>query len=180
MWLRLASLPSVPDCPGDPARDGRCAARDDALTTRQQLNVHQLKCVIDVLDTRVDGMSTLWYELPYHLTSGMPVPIGLAFGLSLTPARSTAFAQHPFVEKIEPWPGYAIAQNVPAAPPPSECPAQVEAVTTKLDRLTSIQGMGRQPVVIELRDEGFLPAFSAAVDRLWERTTEEYRVRSPA
>ena len=179
VWLRLASLPSVPDCPGDPARDGRCAARDAALTTRQQLNVHQLSCVVGVLGTRVDVMSTLWYELPYHLTSGTPVPIGVAFGLSLTPAQITAFAQHPFVEKIEPWPGYAIAHNVPAAPPPSECPAQVDAVAAKLDRLTSIQGMGRQPVVIELRDEGYLPQpvrcdngglCAAAVDRLWERT----------
>ena len=50
----------------------------------------------------------LWYELPYHLTSGRPVPIGLAFGLSLTPAQIAAFAQHPFVEKIEPWPGTAL------------------------------------------------------------------------
>lgn len=170
VWLRQASLPPVPDCPNDPARDARCASRDGALDARQRLNAQELTCALSALGTRVEVMRTLWYELPYHLTSARPVPVGLAFGLVLSASQIATLAQHPFVEKIEPWPGSAILQKVPAIPPPSECPTEVEPALPKLDGISSIQGEGRQPTVIELRDDGVLPAATGSIDNLWERT----------
>jgi hypothetical protein len=170
VWLRQASLPSIPDCPNDASPDATCASRDAALNERQQLNVQELGCVMAALGARVVTPDTLWYELPHHLTSGQPVPIGLAFGFSLTYSQIVLLAQQPFVERIEPWPGRAIAQGLPAVPPPAECPAQIDPAAPKLDRLTSIQGQGRQPVVIELRDQGVLPALTGDVNNLWDRT----------
>ena len=170
VWLRQASLPSVPVCAGDSSPDARCAARDDALSERQQLNTQELECVLAALSARVDVMATIWYELPYHRTSGEPVPIGLAFGLSLSHSQIDALVQHPFVEKVEPWPGSAISQHVAPVPAPVECPKEVEPAAPKLDGITSIQNQGRRPVVIELRDDGVLPAPNGAIDNLWERT----------
>ena len=149
---------SVPVCAGDSSPDARCAARDDALSERQQLNTQELECVLAALSARVDVMATIWYELPYHRTSGEPVPIGLAFGLSLSHSQIDALVQHPFVEKVEPWPGSAISQHVAPVPAPVECPEEVEPAAPKLDGITSIQNQGRRPVVIELRDDGVLPA----------------------
>lgn len=182
VWLRETSLPGVPTCPADSGADARCVERDELLAERQRLNVQELTCALASLDQggSVQQLSTLWYEQPYHLTSGEPVPIGLAFGLSLSEAQIALLAQHPFVEKIEPWPGMARQQAIPAPPAPADCPGPVDDATPKLDGITVIRNQGPQPVVVELSDQGLLPSPATcddgsslcpeAVNTLWERT----------
>jgi hypothetical protein len=98
----------------------------------------------------------------------------------LSTAQITLLAEHPFVERIEPWPGTAVHQGIPAPSEPVGCPADVDTAAPKLDRIASIRDQGPQPVVIELVDDGLLQALvtcddgssscSAAVNALWERT----------
>lgn len=175
IWLRAASLPAVPDCPGDDARDARCSTRDSVLTARQALNVQEVKCVLDTLGTRVVDMSALWYELPYHLTSGVPVPIGLAFRLILSGAQIATLAAQPFVEKIEPAPGTVPGSGFPVPSLPDECPASTDDPLPKLTQLTQIQGKGLAPSIIDLDvSERNLPAEQPCADDActadWERT----------
>lgn len=182
VWLRQTSLPGVPPCPEDDGADARCTERDQALAERQRLDVQELTCVLAAIDRRggIKDLSTLWYEQPQHLTSGQPVPIGLAFGLSLSAAQIDRLAQHPFVQKVEPWPGTALQQGIPAPPAPAECPAAVDEPAPKLDGITAIRNQGPQPVVVQLADDGLLPPpvtcddgsslCPEAVNALWERT----------
>ena len=179
VWMRQASLPTVVDCPNDTARDARCPSRDEALTERQRLNVQELDCAFGVLGARVGPLQTVWYEEAYHLTSGQPVPIGLAFNLWLSWSQIALLAQHPFVERIEPPPGGMASTGIVAPPPPPECPMQLEASTPKLNMLVSIRGQGRQPTVVEVKDKGVLPEIAecsdgslcpTALNSLWERT----------
>ena len=159
VWLRANSLPAVPDCPGDSARDARCAARDAALIERQHLNVQEVTCALNVLGDRIVDAQPLWYELPYHLTSGEPVPVGLGVGLLLTGPQIVLLAAHPFVEAIQPAPGTVPGSGFGAPGAPDECPTASEDPTPKLSRLTQIQGKGRQPALIALDvSERVLPA----------------------
>jgi hypothetical protein len=179
VWLRQASLPAVPACPNDSALDARCASRNAMLLERQQLNVQQLDCTLRTLGSRVTFIQPVWYESPYHLTSGQPVSIGVAFNVALTWSQIELVGQHPFVELIEPRPGHVAEIGVPAPLSPADCPMEREAPLSKLDRIASIKGQGRQPVVVEVKDRSFLPpnldcpagsSCPEAVNVLWERT----------
>ncbi len=175
IWLRSAILPRVPACPDDSARDARCAARDDALSQRQALNVQEVNCVLDALGNRITHLSALWYELPYHLTSGAPVPIGLSFRLILSGAQIAAAASHPFVERVEPAPGTVSGSAFPIPAAPDECAASSDDPVPKLSQLTQIQGQGFQPALIDLDvSERNLPDFQPCSDDDctidWERT----------
>jgi hypothetical protein len=166
VWLRPSSLPVVPDCPGDSARDARCAERDQALTERQLLNVQEVNCALGVLSDRVTNLAALWYELPYHLTTGAPVPIGFSLRLLLTGPQIALLASHPFVERIEPAPGTVPGSGIAPPAPPDDCPTSSDDPGPKLSRLVQIQGKGRQPALIDLDvSERVLPASGD-----WERT----------
>jgi hypothetical protein len=175
IWLRAGLLPRVPDCPDDITRDARCAARDDTLSERQALNVQEVNCVLSSLSDRITHLSALWYELPYHLTSGAPVPIGLSFRLILSGAQIATLASHPFVERIEPAPGTVSGSGFPVPAAPDECPANSDDAMPKLSQLTQIQGQGFQPALIDLDvSERNLPAYQPCDDDActidWERT----------
>lgn len=175
VWLRAASLPPVPSCPEDDGQDSRCMTRDNALMARQALNAQELNCVLDSLAARITHLSALWYELPYHLTSGAPVPIGLSFRLTLTGAQIAELAAHPFIEKIEPAPGTTPGTNLPAPSAPAECRTGMDDPTPKLDQLTQIQGKGFQPTLIDLDvSERNLPDYLPCEDDTctadWDRT----------
>jgi hypothetical protein len=172
---------TVVTCPGDTSSDARCAARDDSLTERSALNSQEWACIgRDIAGTGLLPPTTaVWYEVPYHLTAGRPVPVGTMVQLLMTLEQIERVAQHPFVERIEPPVGKAWAWGAGAPLPPDDCPKATDAPLAKLARLTSIQGLGLQPVVIELKDGGVLhpevpctsgTACPQSVDALWDRT----------
>lgn len=160
----------VETCPGDASSDARCAVRDVSLMERSSLNQQEWGCVGGDIagNGRLPPTTAIWYEVPYHLTTGQPVPIGTMVHLLMTREQIGSVAGHPFVERIEPPPGQGRSWGAGAPPPPDDCPKATDEPLAKLDRLTSIQRMGRQPAVIELKDNGFLPP--QADDALWDRT----------
>lgn len=181
VWLRAESLPAVPPCPQaasvDGSVDARCADRDAPLVERQRSNARQIDCVLDGVGFRLVPLP-VWYERPYHLTSGRPVPVLLAFKVGLDWSQIRRVAMNPFVTRIDPLPGGAVATGfIPPVPP--ECPSDREGADSKLAGIASIAGMGRQPVVIETADVGVLPSVvhcdapadcPEATNALWERT----------
>lgn len=149
-WTRpsCANLGSA-DCP-DP---------DRALQERQALNSKQVECVLGAFSSPhfVGPVQAEWYETLRKLSTGVPVPIGVAFStLALWPQLEVV-AQHPYVERIEPAPGEAAKLSVAPAAIPQECPAPMDAPEPKLFDVASIQGQGRKPVILEL-NESALPA----------------------
>jgi hypothetical protein len=160
----------VESCPGDASTDARCAVRDASLMERSSLNQQEWGCVGHEIagNARLPQTTAIWYEVPYHLTTGQPVPIGTMVQLQMTREQVGRVAGHPFVERIEPPPGQGWSWGAGAPRPPDDCPKATDEPLAKLDRLTSIQGMGRQAAVIELRDDGFLPPQTD--DAQWERT----------
>ncbi len=157
-------LPAIPPC-ADPAPDARCEERDRALEQRRRLNQQQITCVArEIGGDRASINGALWYELPQHLTSGRPVPIGLAFTFQAIWPQVEALAAHPFVEAIEPPPGEVLGTGASPPAPPAGCPAAREEPLRKLTRAESIKGGGRAPVVVELRDEGLLPPVVSCPD----------------
>jgi hypothetical protein len=152
-------------------------------------NAAGLNCVLEVLGSRIaaDSVQALWYERPYHLTSGEPVPIGVMFSIPLTWSQVQLVASHPFVDNVEPVPGSATSLGVPAPSPPVECPLATDTAMPKLQRATILQGQGRQPAVIEIKDVGLLPEAVSCSDKsacqmdvtvLWERTILNTRHRT--
>jgi hypothetical protein len=174
IWLYEAPRAEVPSCP-DGAPDDRCEARDVALLARQRENADQITCIVEGLGFRL--MATpVWYESPFHLTSGEPVPVLVAFNVGLDWARIELAAMNPLVAHIEPPPGEAAVTGfLPEIP--SGCPDDSDPgtdTTAKLVGIASVDGKGRKPVVVETVDQGHLP--SLCDDGLecqhasWERT----------
>lgn len=178
---------TVRPCPGDTSSDARCTERDQSLTERASLNAQEWACVVQdiVGEGRLPPETiAVWYEVPYHLTSGRPVPIATMVQLPMTLDQVERVAQHPYVERIEPPVDKAWAWNAGAPAPPGDCPKPTDEPIAKLTRLTSIQGLGRQPVVIELKHDGVLPPLvpctngtdcSQSDDALWDRTIMSVR-----
>jgi hypothetical protein len=155
--LKDDGLPNIPSCPGGSGRDERCPQRDDALIERENLNLQQVKCVRDVLGGfGMEGGLSFWYELPYHFSSGKPVPIVLTFSADVSMRQLNAIAAHPYVARIEAMPGDAAFLGARAPAPPKECPTNTEPATPKLTE--AVHGSGRQPFIIDLKDRGVLPA----------------------
>ncbi|HET6284051.1 MAG TPA: hypothetical protein VFH73_24050 [Polyangia bacterium] len=180
IWLRGEMQAPVAACAGMDAADARCVARDTTLQARQQENARQITCALDGLGSRLTVIP-VWYEVPFHLTSGQPVPVLLAFRVGLDWSQIERAATNPLVSRIDPSPGEAaVAGFIP--PVPAECPSsggRTPATDAKLTDIASIEGKGRQPVVIETVDKGLLPAMvacndsgpcAAAVNSEWERT----------
>jgi hypothetical protein len=177
---------NVDTCPGDTSPDARCAARDDSLVQRSALNAQEWACVEQEIagSGSFPSATAAWYEAPHHLTTGRPVPVGVMVQLLMTVEQIERVAHHPFVERIEPPPGKGWAWDVGAPLPPADCPEANDEPLAKLGRVTSIQGLGRQPVVIELKDDGVLPpsvpcadgtSCPESVDALWDRTIANTR-----
>ena len=185
--VKLRELPwDPPACAGDKSDSAQCAERDQALNTRQDLNVKQVSCVYEAFGPQgsLNFQSVYWYEPLRILTSGVPTPIGTSFSVFALWSQIEAVARHPYVEGIEPALGEAAKIGV--APPaiPTECPLANDPPDPKLVDAAAIQGQGRQPVVIELRRE-LLPALrpckgGGTCDDLfasgWERTVVGRRV----
>jgi hypothetical protein len=175
VWLRADALPPIPACPQNAEADARCALRDPALIERQRSNAHQIDCVLGGVGFRLSVTPT-WYETPYHLTSGLVVPVVLAFNVGLDWLQVSQVAANPLVLRIDPPPGGAVPTGF-IPPVPADCPADVEATEAKLAGVASINGQGRQPVVIETLDEGLLPRIDTcdggdqcdSTRSLWER-----------
>jgi hypothetical protein len=175
VWLRADALPVIPACPQSAETDARCPARDPALVERQRLNAHHIDCVLDGVGFRLSATPT-WYETPYHLTSGLVVPVVLAFNVGLDWLQVSQVAANALVSRIDPPPGGALPTGF-IPPVPADCPADVEATEAKLAGVASIDGQGRQPVVIETLDDGLLPPIDTcdggapcdSTKSLWER-----------
>jgi hypothetical protein len=126
---------------------------------REDLNRRYLRCVLEEFGPpgSVGELTALWYERPYHLSTGRPSAIGLEFGVPALWSQIQRVARHPLVERVDPFPGLVQNVDVPAVEPSPECPSGTDSPLAKLERAQSIQSRGRQPVVVEMRDEGLLP-----------------------
>lgn len=181
VWLRAEKLPVIPTCPQNAEADARCPIRDPALIERQGLNAHQIDCVLGGVGFRL-SVIPVWYERPYHLTSGLVVPVVLAFNVGLDWLQVSQVAANPLVLKIDPPPGGSVPTGF-IPPVPADCPVDIEATEAKLAGVVSINGLGRQPVVIETLDDGFLPPIDTcdggdqcdSTKSLWERTVSNTR-----
>ncbi|MCG5055764.1 MAG: hypothetical protein KA712_22630 [Myxococcales bacterium] len=109
----------------------------------------------------------------------MPAPLLLSFELSFPWSSTARVAASPLVERIEPAPGTVAALGTPAPAPPSDCPAANEDVASKIAGIDDLKTQGRRPVIVEMKDEGLLPAplacpegggCGSSVARQWERT----------
>jgi hypothetical protein len=181
VYVQLRELASsVPACPDSADVGAPCPARDEALVERQRTNLQQVVCVLRDLGPpgQIRQPVALWYERPFRLTSGRPVPVATGFEVAALWPQIETLATHPLVERITPSPGKAAATGVMTLEPPGECPKELESPLSKLQMAEGIRGQGRRPVVIEMRDDGLLPPSIAcadgtlceeAINSLWER-----------
>lgn len=189
VWLQDDARSGIPGCPGDNSVDARCDERNGPLLSRQRENAAQISCLLDGLGFRL-SVAAAYYESPFHLTSGQPVPVLAAFNVGLDWTQIQRLARSPLVSRIDPAPGEA-ARTGFVPPLPADCPggadgaagtggAAVLGTDVKVVDIASIKGKGRQPVVIEVRDEGVLPRVVTCTAKdagcpeetnsLWERT----------
>jgi hypothetical protein len=177
--VTLRALPwAPPACGGDASDAARCAARDAALSERQTLDAKEVSCVVAAFGPpgSIKMVTPYWYEPPRLKTSGVPVPVGTAFTVRASWSQIQEVARHPYVERIDPAPGEAPKLGLTPPPIPGECPAADEAPEPKLGD-AAIQGLGRQPVVFDLRQD-LMPALQscagtdcdAAYAAGWQRT----------
>lgn len=162
-----------------------CPDRDQALAEREAENVKQVECVLAAFGPAgsVPALQAVWYEPLEHPSTGAPTPIGTAFAVNAVWSQLEAVAQHPYVERIEPAFGQAAKLGVPAPAVPTECPPPNEVPDMKLLDAASIRGVGRMPVVIELKSALLPPLRSCAGEALcddlfasgWERTVASRR-----
>lgn len=158
-----------------------CARTDEQLLELQHKNQSDVDCILGSLerDGKRPVVAPIWYQVTPPMQSGQPVPIGTSFAFTGRLAEMRSLTQYPLVEAIDPAPGQGAGVSLSAPAGPFGCPVAPEDVGTKLAGAETIQNMGRQPVVIELRDVGFLPqpvtcaegeTCAESVNRLWERT----------
>ena len=186
IWMRSDRLPAVPDCPEGADHAARCTARDDALLRRLRANATQIDCILSDLDAFRLMPTPVWYEAPYHLTDGRPAPVALAFRVGLDLDQIQRAAANPIVATIDPSPGIAFGTGF-IPPLPEGCPpesASGDVGDAKVKDIAAIAGRGRQPVVVEVTDEGVLPAVVtcdgsaecvAATASFWERALANTR-----
>jgi hypothetical protein len=186
IWMRSDRLPAVPDCPEGADRAARCTARDDALLRRVRANAAQIDCILSDLDASRLMPTPVWYEEPYHLTDGRPAPVALAFRVGLDLDQIRRAAANPMVAAIDPSPGFALGTGF-IPPLPEGCPpesASGAVADAKVKDIAAIAGRGRQPVMVEVTDEGVLPAVVtcdgsadclAATASLWDRAVANTR-----
>ncbi|HET8933236.1 MAG TPA: hypothetical protein VFN67_07360 [Polyangiales bacterium] len=164
VWLRAAKFPEVAPCDGSVnAREVGCTERDPALTQRAAINARQLECVL--LDgfafrgaAQAGGeLQPVYWEEPFHDSSGEPVPIMLAFETTVTLELAERLARHPYVSRIEPALGSVASLGIAAPAAPADCPKQREAATGKLTNSTAPDWKDRQSVAIGLLVDGYLP-----------------------
>jgi hypothetical protein len=180
--VELRSLPwDPPACAGDKSDSARCPERDQALKTRQQLNQKQVTCVIEAFGPpgSLKAPTAHWYEPPRLQSDGFPTPVGTSFSVLALWSQLEVVARHPYVASLRPALGEATRIGVPAPPVPVECPRANDAPGPKLVDAMDLEGLGRQPVVIELR-KAMLPALRSCADGVdfcdelhasgWERT----------
>jgi len=157
-----------------------CDPNDDALLKLQQSNQTDLDCVTATLirDSKRPVVAAAWYRPVSFLTSGQIIPLGTAFTITASLDEVIALAQNPLVVAIDPAPGQGAGVPSTATKNFAACPDEAETVGSKLDEARAIQGMGRRPVVVDLR-ETILPApivcdgtstCTEADNRAWERT----------
>lgn len=149
-------FPEIPSCPSGAGRNQRCAERDSALAERESLNFQQVKCVREAVGGfGTAGGVTLWYERPYHFSSGRPAAVALMFTAAIDMKELEIAAAHPYIARIEPIPGEARFLGALAPEPPKECPTNTEPGLPKLADAT--HGSGRQSFMVDVRDHGVLP-----------------------
>ena len=166
IWLRKSREPELPNC-GTPQRSIGCEARDAALELHGALNSQQLTCILqDGFGFRGQGgtgrdgdLRPVFWEEPARLTSGEPVAAMLAFESGMTWELAQQLARHPYVDRVEPVIGDASTLIAHKLLPIPTCPTERDpGAPAKLTTLTSLRGAGRKPVIIELREAGYLPA----------------------
>lgn len=154
--VKLRELPwDPPACAGDKRDSAQCAERDQALNQRQELNVKQASCVFEAFGPpgSLKAPVAHWYELLRIRSTGIPAPIGTSFSVLALWSQIETVARHPYVERVQPGFGEAAKIGVPAPGIPAECPAAGEVAAPKVVDAAGIAGRGRQPVVIELRQQ---------------------------
>jgi hypothetical protein len=178
VWLKS---PEQISC-GASSADPMCS--DAALANRQALNAKMWECVGAWLGGQDAGRTpqaqTVWYENPSVDSSGQPAPVATAFAAPLSVSQIQMLATSPLVAAIDPMPGRGAGVPVSSFVVPEECPAAGDDPAPKLSDATSIQGAGRQAVVVDYVDDGYLPPdvscpnpddlCSDRVHRLWLRT----------
>ncbi|HEX6272290.1 MAG TPA: hypothetical protein VFZ53_04600 [Polyangiaceae bacterium] len=103
-------------------------------------------------------LKPLYWEDPYHFSSGRPVPVVRAFRVPLTWSLVEQLARHPYVEQIDTVPGHAPVFGTQPPPPPADCPTLREHPANKLTQLQGLRGVaGRGGVAIELSLQGIVP-----------------------
>lgn len=156
---------------------------DESLTHARAANDIAIACVLSSIDNvasddRRLSVQAVWYGTPALASSGHPVPIGTAFAARLSVEQIDTLAAHSLVAAIEPAPGQG-AGLIGRESMPTDCPRETEPAEPKLADAAQLRGTTRQPVVVEYRDEGVLPALiqceeglpcDEATARLWERT----------
>lgn len=161
--------------------DDTCVRMDQELLELQRQNQSDADCVLTSLerDGKRPVVAPVWYRLAPSLKSGQPVPIGTSFAITARLSDMEALTQSPLVQGIDPAPGQGAGVPVSSPAESLGCPTLAEAVGAKLAEVDGTQNKGRQPVVVELRDAGFLPetvpcaAGQTCTDsehRMWERT----------
>jgi len=153
VWLKAEA--NTAPCVG--STDGGTRCSDEAIEDRVRANGSQVQCVVNWLrgdSGHGPSLVPIWYEAPDIESTGRPAPIGAAFTTTLSVPQIKSLADNAFVEAIEPAPGSAAGVAVTALVEPADCPASVDAPDAKLSDATTIQGQGRQAVVVDFRDDG--------------------------
>jgi hypothetical protein len=168
VWLREPAWPSVPPCDGAPQEDrgARCASRDEALELRLAMSEKEFECTLmdglglvgslDIDRALAGDLKQLYWEDPYHLSSGKPVPVVRAFRTPLTWPLVEQLARHPYVEQIDTVPGHAPILGTQPPPPPADCPTLREDPASKLTQVGALRGAERGGVAIELSLNGIV------------------------
>lgn len=154
-----------PACNASAPRPERCPELRDTLAARQEQNRKQLECVVAAFGPRgsMEIQAVHWYETTKTDDEDFPHPIGTAFSTLALWSQIEKVAGHPYVEMIEPALGEAARLDLPAPPIMEECPQPSDEPLDKLVDAAAVEGAGRQPVVVELREQ-LLPPLSSCSD----------------
>lgn len=158
-----------------------CSLSEPQMLAVQKTNQNDVECLVNNLKRagKAPVVAPVWYDIAGVSQSGRPIPLGTSFSFTGTSEEIQRLSASELVVAIDPAPGQGAGITLSASPEPGGCPTEAEDPGPKLTDVATIQGSGRQPVVVQLRDSGVLPAAiecaqagdcEASVNRLWERT----------
>lgn len=162
IWLTAEAARSTELCDGE---TGACLD-DTQLLGLMNSNVEAWRCVFEgtLPDARIDRIGSVWYEPPQYTTDASTLPFLRALRANLSLDQMRDLSRHPFLDRIEPAPGFAGPTGF-FPEPPLECPEPNDSVDAKLDGALSLQGQGRQPAAIQLKTgPDYLPPLPACAD----------------